>query len=160
MTGAALSKAHVVAAVIAAITEQCASVERVAAMARDEASGDESRSEGQYDTRATEASYLARGQAERWGVLRQSRSWFESVGAAPCDHAEAGALLRVRVRGGEEWLYLAPVGSPSVVVDGQVVRIVAVESPLGAALADAVAGDEVEVDGPLGGGEWLVLGVS
>lgn len=129
-------------------------------MARDEASGEESRAEGQYDTRATEASYLARGQAERVADLRRTRSWLEGVQAAPSDCVEVGALLEVLMRGRTELLFIAPMTAPSVEVEGRAVRVVALGSPLGGALADAVAGDELEVDGPQGTITCEVLGVS
>ncbi|MSP55790.1 MAG: hypothetical protein EXR69_09345 [Myxococcales bacterium] len=143
-------KVAVIEALLAAAREQCAAVERVAAMARDEASGEESRAEGQYDTRATEASYLARGQAERVADLRRTRSWLEGVQAPPCDSVEVGAMVEVRMRGRNEILFIAPVTAPSVDVEGWSVRVVAFASPLGGALADAVAGDDLEIDGPQG----------
>ncbi len=144
------AKKAVVTALLAATREQCAAVERVAAMARDEASSDESRSEGKYDTRATEASFLARGQAARVDDLRRARSWLEVVQVQPCVRAEVGALVEVRMRERAELLYIAPMTTPSVVVEGRTVRVIAAHSPLGAALVDAAAGDSFEVEGPHG----------
>jgi hypothetical protein len=50
----ALDKKQVIDALRAVIAESLDAVERVAAMARDEATSAETRSEGKYDTRSTE----------------------------------------------------------------------------------------------------------
>ena len=144
---------------VVALRERCGSVERVAAMARDEASSEETRSEGKYDTRATEASFLARGQAERVDDLRRARSWAESAVVGPSEAVEVGALLEVRLRGRTELLFLAPMSAAGVEVEGRTVRVIAAGSPLGAALSGAVTGDELEVDGPGGWATCEVLGV-
>ena len=65
-----MNKVAAIEAFRASLSTELDAVERVAAMARDEASSAETKQEGKYDTRATEASYLARGQAERIVALR------------------------------------------------------------------------------------------
>jgi transcription elongation GreA/GreB family factor len=163
----ALEKTAVLKVLLAAVQEQCAAVERVAAMARDEASSDETRSEGKYDTRATEASFLARGQAERVDDLRRARSWLEQEvhaangGAEPAasTQVEIGALVEVQMRGRTELLYIAPMTTASVRVGERTVRVVAQSSPLGTALANACSGDVLEIDGPQGTVECEVIDV-
>ena len=66
-------------AVMATLDEALDAVERTAAMARDEVASEETKPEGKYDTRATEASYLARGQAWRVAALRRLRAWFDTL---------------------------------------------------------------------------------
>lgn len=152
-------KAAIVRALAAAVREQCAAVERVAALARDEASSEESKSEGKYDTRATEASYLARGQAERVDDLRRARSWFEDASAAPSPCVDVGALVELRMRGRDDLVYLAPFAAVPVEVHGRTVRVLAAQSPLARVLVGAVAGDDVEVEGPQGAFHAEVLRV-
>jgi transcription elongation GreA/GreB family factor len=151
---------------LAAVREQCAAVERVAAMARDEASSDETRSEGKYDTRATEASFLARGQAERVEDLRRARSWLErevdaAIGSPATKSAQVdvGALVEIEMRGRIELLFIAPMTTASVRIGERAVRVVALSSPLGAALEHARAGDQLEIEGPQGTVECEVLDV-
>lgn len=163
----AFEKKDVLHALLAAIQAQCAAVERVAAMARDEASSDETRSEGKYDTRATEASFLARGQAERVEDLRRARSWLEQevhavhsgLGPAISAQVEVGALVEVEMRGRMELLFIAPMTTASVPVSGRTIRVVALSSPLGSALEGARPGDTLEIDGPQGTVECEVLDV-
>ena len=151
-------------ALAAALQERCAAVERVAAMARDEASGEESRAEGQYDTRATEASYLARGQAERVTELRRALAWAEAAPDTPCTQVDVGALVDVELRGRREVIYLAPMTAASFDVGAgsgvTTIRVVAMGSPLGLALTGAGPGDEVELDGPQGGVICAVIEVA
>jgi transcription elongation GreA/GreB family factor len=154
-----LDKGAVVRALAAAARERCAAVERVAALARDEASSEESKSEGKYDTRATEASYLARGQAERVDDLRRARSWFEAASASPSPCVDLGALVELRMRGRDDLVYVAPFAAVPVDLGGRTIRVLAAQSPLARALAGAVAGDEVEVEGPQGVVEATVLRV-
>ena len=45
----------------AVLAHELEAVERISSVTREEVTSDETRSEGKYDTRATEASYLARG---------------------------------------------------------------------------------------------------
>ena len=162
-----LGKKDVLQALLTAVQEHCAAVERVAAMARDEASSDETRSEGKYDTRATEASFLARGQAERVDDLRRARSWLEQEvhaslsGPKPAasTQGEIGSLIEVQMRGRSELLFIAPMTTAPVRVSERTVRVVALSSPLGTALANARSGDILEIDGPQGTMECEVIDV-
>lgn len=155
------SKPAVVSALRHALAEELAALERVAAMSRDEAGSDETKSEGQYDTRATEASYLARGLAFRIAELRQIGAWFAVFDAGrPLDRpvVQTGALLRLE-GGADELLFLAPVGGGRVKVGPWTVKIISPSSPLGQALAELEEGDAAEVDTPRGLVTREILGI-
>ena len=164
MAPASPDKDAVVAAIVASLTAELDAVERVAAMARDEVASDETRQEGKYDTRATEASYLARGQAWRVAALRRLKAWFEvfserDLGDGPGAVIGIGSL--VRVAGHRQiWLFLAPTGGPSVDVGGVRVQVISPDSPLGGALTDLEVDDAFEIDSPRGVVEYEVLEVS
>ncbi|MCB9779245.1 MAG: GreA/GreB family elongation factor [Alphaproteobacteria bacterium] len=152
-------KAAVVAALRAALAEELAGVEAMAALARDEASSDETRQEGKYDTRATEASYLARGQAWRIAELRQLSAWFEVLQPAPVEAVGLGAL--VALDGPRAQLvFVAPVGGLSAIVGGQRVQVISLTSPLGVAGEGLEEGDAFEVESPAGRQEWEIVGVA
>jgi transcription elongation GreA/GreB family factor len=140
----------VIQALCAALASELAAIESVAADARSEATGAESKQEGKYDTRATEASYLARGQAFRVVELRQLVAWFDHMDLEVAPLAVGvGALVQL---GGDkdEWVFLAPVGGASAAVDGTTVRVISPSSPLGAALLGLEENDTVEVETPRG----------
>jgi transcription elongation GreA/GreB family factor len=146
------TKQAVVAVLRDALRAELHAVESVAAMARDEASSAETRSEGKYDTRATEASYLARGQAWRVAELRQLTAWYQLFDPnQPLDTptAQVGALVEVDGPR-RELLFIAPVGGGRIEVDGVSVRVISPSSPMGEGLLELEAGDEFELEGPTG----------
>lgn len=151
----------VIEALRATLSQELAAIERVAAMARDEASNSETKAEGKYDTRATEASYLARGQAWRVAELRRQVAWFHALDASrPLNPpvVQVGALVQVEGRR-QEWMFVAPVGGTSVTVGEHMVRVISPSSPLGKAMGDLEAGDGFEVETPKGLLEYEVLEV-
>ena len=161
MTTQMLPKGHVVDALCAAITAELCSMESMAEMARDEATSAETKAEGKYDTRATEASYLARGQAWRIAELRKLRGWLMTeIARAPTmtEGVQTGALVRVD-GARSEWLYVAPIGGGKASCNGETVRIVSLASPLGAAMEGLEVGDAFEVDTPRGRSEYEVVAV-
>lgn len=154
-------KTKIVTALSLALNEELAALERVAAMSRDEVGSDETRNEGKYDTRSTEASYLARGLAFRIADLRQVVAWFNLCREVPPQamrQVQAGALLALE-GSGEELLFMAPVGGGQVRVGAQTIKIISPSSPLGEALVGLEVGDCAEVETPRGMVTREVLGV-
>lgn len=151
-------KAAVVAALRAALEAELAAVQAVAAMARDEVGSDQSKAEGKYDTRATEASYLARGQAWRIDELQRLHAWFEVLVPSPRAVVEVGALVEL-VGPRRDLVFLAPVGGASAPVEGRTVRVISPSSPLGQAMAELQVGDGFEVDSPTGEVSWEIAGI-
>ena len=141
MTKAALRAellAQLDAAVVAAKAAYQATVEG--------ATHSEARSEGDKDTRATEQTYLARGQAQRVVELEEAvvevTRWNPRAFAAG-DAIGLGALVTIDEDGSERRLFLAPAGGGNTLAGG--VQVVTPKSPLGTALLGKRAGDEVEV---------------
>jgi len=153
-----MDKALAVAALRNTIAGELATLEAVAAMARDEIGSDETKQEGKYDTRSTEASYLARGQAWRIDELRRLLAWFEVFEPRPLQQVQVGALVALDGPRGD-LVFVAPIGGAHAVVDGRAVRAISPSSPLGAAMADLEAGDAFEVATPVGLVSWEVTSV-
>lgn len=151
-----MQKSQAIAALLTHLQIELASVEAIAAAARDETTSDETKQEGKYDTRAIEASYLARGQAERVAALRQLVAWFGVLRPTETEQVQVGALVEVERLG---WLFLAPVGGYRVQVGGVPLRMISPVAPLGQALADLEEGDVAEVGGPRGLQHLEVLSV-
>ncbi len=153
-----VSKIEVVAALRAVLLEELAAVERIAAAARDETTSAETRQEGKYDTRATEASYLARGQAWRVAELRRLAAWFEVQSGDPRDVVGVGALVAL-AGARQELVFVAPVGGLSATVGGRKVRVISPGSPLGKALTGLEADDGFELQTPRGRVDYEVLAI-
>ena len=142
------SKVRVIEALKAEALSALQGAERAQAIATDEATGDESKSEGKYDTRATEASYLARGQAERVVELRRLVAWYERLDVSEhFDQAVLGALVLVEGEEGQV-LFIAPVGGAAVTVDEVKVKTVSFSAPLGRAIRGLEPGDELSIETP------------
>lgn len=131
-------------------------------MAIDEATGEQSKAENQYDTRSLEASYLARGQSERIAALRGLLGFLEreqSSSPSP-DRVGLGALVGLASDAGESWVFLVPrEGGRRVVVDGHAISVLTPDAPLGAALLGCGEGDEAEVDRGAVTGVYEVISV-
>ena len=134
--------------------------ERAQAIATDEATSDESKAEGKYDTRATEASYLARGQAERVVQLRDLVVWYGSLDASRrLKTVQLGALVGLD---GEQpqVLFVGPVGGSRVTVEGVEIKTISLASPLGRALRGLSDGDELTYQTPSGLRELEVVALA
>jgi len=130
-------------------------MESIAGSTRAEATSSETKAEGKYDTRATEASYLARGQAWRIVELRRLKAWLETLGSRNETVAHVGALVEI-AGARREWLFLAPIGGTKAESEGQTIRVISPVSPLGEAMAELEQGDCFEVESPRGMLEYEV----
>ena len=145
------SRARVRAALIEVLSTELAGVEHMARLAADEATSEETRSEGKYDTRSIEASYLARGQAERVAALRAALAAARALSATSVQgDRPVGQGCLVVLEDEEEarrvLLMMGVGGGTKFVADGVSIGVITPSSPLGRALLGASEGDEVEVD--------------
>lgn len=111
----------------------------------------ESKQEHAKDMRAVEQQYLARGLAERAETLRDAVATLAALEARDFGEAEpvrAGALVGLVDEDDRELVYLlAPAGGGETVdADGVTVTVVTPQSPLGASLLGARAGDELAIE--------------
>ncbi|MFK7927471.1 MAG: GreA/GreB family elongation factor [Myxococcota bacterium] len=136
-------------ALIAHYTGALGSVQAMAKLASDEATSDETRSEGKYDTRGTEASYLARGQAERVAGLQVALHAARSVDPQDRPDASIGEGRLVRTLDDEDTervlFILSAGGGATLSVRGVSVGVVSAASPWGRSLLGNGVGDDVEV---------------
>jgi hypothetical protein len=135
-----VDKVAVLQALLLRAREELDGLERVMQMARDEASSGESRAENKYDTRATEASYLAAGQGQRRIELARLVAFLELAVEQP----STLPLFEVDAPRGSAWFLLAPEGGGRrVSLEGADIVVVTPHSPVGRSLAGAEAGDTV-----------------
>ena len=132
---------------------------------------EENRAEGDKDMRSTEASYVARGQAERVHELEKSLAKLAAVtvkdfakGAA----VEASAVVEIehdaeRAGAGSKkktTYFVVPAGGGiRLRAAGLEVLTLATTSPLGAAILGLSEGDEAEVEGPQGTKSYTIVSV-
>jgi len=146
---AAMNKREILAAALAQMKAQHAAALTSAEATRAGAVHEEAKPENDKDTRALEASYLARGQAMRVEELGESIERLRFLALrdyGPDDAIGLGALVTLEDESGERRVFLVPVGGGlSVETPEGAVQLLSPAAPLGRALVDAHEGDEIEV---------------
>jgi transcription elongation GreA/GreB family factor len=149
-----IDKAQLLGLLVERLSTELARVRGQAQRAAEGATHEEARAEGDKDTRATEASYVARGYAER--ALRLSRGLallarLELRDCAKAGTIQASALLEIEHAGQRSLYFLVPAaGGEHLSCAGRQIQTLTPTSPLGRALLGLGVGDEAEVDSPQG----------
>lgn len=114
------------------------------------ATGDESKPENKYDTRALEASYLAGAQAKRVLDIEASLNIYRVLEIKQFNEKsriESTALVEVDLDGRSLHVFIAPArGSLTLNFEGIAVQVITPQSPLGEALLGLRVGDVAKVD--------------
>lgn len=146
-----MDKAAIFKAILQTFRATLTDHEKAAGAAREGASGDEVASEGKYDTRATEASYLARGHAMQYEAMLQSMRTLESYRVPPYDNDEeigTGALIEVKTGRSKTTYFILPAGGGTdVIVDGTEIVVINARSPISKELKGKCTGDAFQVPG-------------
>jgi transcription elongation GreA/GreB family factor len=138
-------------AIVAKLTAELDTITRAAHMARDEATSEESKAEGKYDTRGQEAAYLAEGQARLALELQETIAAYQTLSLrdfSPGDAIDIGAVVTLTARGKSHDYFLGPrSGGLDIEVSGRSLVIVTPQSPLGRQLPGLRAGSTVQLPG-------------
>ena len=140
-----MSKSALLDQILQALKAQLSLMQAATAEARENATGDETRSEGKYDTRAIEASYLASAQAEQVASLSQSIDVLSRFVPRAFEGQEAiapGALVEADYNGELTYFLLAPAGGGlTIEYEGFECTVLTPESPLYQNLLGSYRGD-------------------
>jgi transcription elongation GreA/GreB family factor len=111
---------------------------------------EENKAESDKDTRATEAAYLARGQAARVADLETGLVRLAQVDCAVFAverPVSVGAVVTLRSERAKRVVFLLPAGAGTTLDHaGKTIRVITPASPLGRALVGARSGDSIEVE--------------
>jgi transcription elongation GreA/GreB family factor len=143
------SKRDLKAELLARLTDELGILERAHDAAREGATHEEAKPEGDKDTRALEQSYLARGQARRVQELRSAVADVSALSTADLGGdrpAGLGALVMADEDDVTRTFFLAPAGG-GIALAGSTVQVVTPKSPVGRALLGRRAGDVCEALG-------------
>lgn len=107
----------------------------------------DSKAENKYDTRTLEASYVARGQAQRVEELRQALHDFGQLKPQTSLISETvrlGSWVSLKSGAYQDEYFMGPAeGGLEVQVDGQEIMVITPASPLGARLMGRLTGDSI-----------------
>lgn len=157
------SKTAVRTALIDSVRAALQTIASAAAQTREGATHEENRSEGDKDMRATEQSYLARGQAMRAEDLAEQLTRLETSPFRDYDDGKPigpGALVGVSIEDELRIFLVVPQGGGTeLVVEGHKVTVITPSSPVGSALVGRSAGDDFELAVRGARREWVIEAV-
>lgn len=129
------------------------------------ATHEENSAEGDKDMRSTEASYVARGHAERVQALKEALATLGAVALTEFGEGDviaSSAVVDLTCDGRHHRYFLLPVAGGERLDQegtGATLSTLATTSPLGAALLGLGAGDEAEVATPGGARVYEITGI-
>ena len=107
--------------------------------------------ENKYDTRALEASYLARGQSRQVAELESARQSFELIPVSeflPHTPIDVGALVTLKQRSQKTCYFVGPkAGGIEIILAGTIITVITPHSPLGQQLMGKKHGDSIVFQG-------------
>jgi transcription elongation GreA/GreB family factor len=158
-----LDKADLFAQVRRCVAEDLATATAAQKQTRAGATHEEAKPENDKDTRALEATYLARGQAERVAELERDVALLGNLAPhafEPSAPIALGALVALEDGERIRWYLLAPAGA-GVVLErpSATVRVITPKSPIGRAVIGKCAGEPCQLETPQGTCEVSVAAV-
>jgi len=143
--GFPLNKHAIIESIVAHLVRELEGYALSARSAHAEATHEQSKAENKYDTRALEASYLARGQSKQAMELEQSIQQYAALEVRPFaagDPIDVGALVRLEADGSQRYYYLGPrAGGVEIVWEGTEITVVTPQSPIAQELIGKKVGD-------------------
>ena len=127
--------------------DQLETMRKAAQSARDAATGDEAKSEGKYDTRGLEASYLAHAQADQCQKLEHAVQLLSSFAPTPQEDGTVAAGSLVETESGgviTHYLLLPCAGGITIEENGMEITTLAPDAPVYDALIGCKTGDLID----------------
>jgi transcription elongation GreA/GreB family factor len=145
-----MNKSALIEHIIQKLETELAALKAAALETYAAATGDESKPENKYDTRALEASYLAGAQAKRVRDTEGSLAVFRVLkpkSFTEKNQIESTALVEVDLDGKTTFVFIAPArGSLTIDFDGRSIQVITPQSPLGEGLLGLRVGDLAKID--------------
>ncbi|MCB1124601.1 MAG: hypothetical protein KJT03_23820 [Verrucomicrobiae bacterium] len=146
-----MEKLAVIDGVIAILEKEIEQGRRASKEAFEAATDEDAYSDGKYDTRSLEASYLAGGQAQIVKELGDALQGFKLLRAQhfmqpPLKQIGLGSLVEIESGGESSWYIIGPGGGGlDVDIDKTKITVLTLHSPLGRKLASKIKGDKIEL---------------
>lgn len=146
-----IDKKRIVDTLIEKLNTELIEVESAAKSVKDLVTSDDLKSEGKYDTRAIEASYLASAQNKRVDEIKLDIQMLEdlAISIEPASKMQLGSLGLIRCNGQERYYFLSTTsGGSMLMIDNLPILVISVFSPIGDAALGHGPGDSFEVETP------------
>jgi transcription elongation GreA/GreB family factor len=160
-----MDKPALITALCAQLDAEIARATETATRTREGAVHEEARPENDKDTRALEASYLARGQAQRVVDLQVALNqvkFMELRSFGPEDAIDVSALVQLEADDETRWYLLTTAGGGRKLQLGATqIDVLTPQAPLGRALIGRYVGDEIALAGTHSHAgrkrEWIIV---
>ncbi|GEP42575.1 transcription elongation factor GreAB [Brevifollis gellanilyticus] len=144
-----MTKSDVLTAILARLEIELEALLKGAKASFAAATDPDSKAENKYDTRTLEASYVARGQAQRVTELQEALhafSAFQAAGSAVTGAVRLGSLVGLELGGSVDHYFIGPAeGGVEITVEGTEVMVITPASPLCTRLMGKVAGEKMQL---------------
>lgn len=155
-----LNKKLILDTLIENLKKELSEVESAANSTRVLATADDLKSEGKYDTRAIEASYLAGAQAKRVEEIKLDIQMLEETELQDSPKLQMGSLALIEHNNQKRYYFLTSTsGGTMLTIDGQPVLVISVFSPLGSEALGLTQGESFEVETPKETRNYTILEV-
>lgn len=156
-----IDKKKIVEALVEKLNTELKELEGAARSARDLATSSESKSEGKYDTRAIEASYLAGAQSKRVEEIKMDIQMLEDLDVnSTSTKLQLGSLALINCNGQERFYFLSSTsGGSMLMIDDHPILVISVFSPIGDAALGLGVGESFEVETPKESREYEVKNI-
>lgn len=142
---APLSKSAVLTAIQKTLDDELAALTRGARASFAAATDPDSRAENKYDTRTLEASYVARGQAQRVQELQAAVHLFQAL-AQDLTTSPTVRLGSFILLDEDQYYFMGPgAGGTEVILEGKEILVITPASPLGQRLMGKRAGETLQL---------------
>jgi transcription elongation GreA/GreB family factor len=142
-----VNKQDVLDQILSALSAELASLTRAAQGSFAAATDPDSKAENKYDTRTLEASYVARGQAQRVAELQEAVRAFGALSGSALEPGAAitlGALVSLKTSEERAHYFLGPfAGGTEIVCEGKEIIVITPASALGQKLIGRREGESV-----------------
>ena len=142
-----MEKSTILTAILSRLEVELGALTQGARASYAAATDPDSKAENKYDTRTLEASYVARGQAQRVEELRQALHDFGQLKPQASHVSETvrlGSWLTLKAGTFEDEYFMGPAeGGLEVQESGREIMVITPASPLGARLMGKRAGDSI-----------------
>lgn len=146
-----IDKKKIVETLIEKLNKELIEVEGAAKSTRDLVTADDLKSEGKYDTRAIEASYLAGAQNKRVEEIKLDIQMLEDLAATieSSSKLQLGSVGLISCNGQKRLYFLSSTsGGSMLMIDEHPILVISVFSPIGDAALGLSAGESFEVETP------------
>ena len=155
-----LEKKIILKKIIEKLNDELAEMEKVTRPMKDLVKSDALKSEGKYDTRAIEASYLVGAQLKRMEEIKTDIQMLEEIDLTPADKIQMGSLAQLTTNGIDRFYFFTSAsGGTMIALEGNTVLTISVFSPLGHNALGLLVGESFDVETPKEMRNYLVKAI-